>query len=51
VTGLNGNALSADVVDSAGDRLYMTLVVSIDTTTNVVHGNLNASVSSGTEQQ
>ena len=51
VTGLNGNALSADVVDSAGDRLYMTLVVSIDTTTDVVRGNLTAGVSSGTEQQ
>jgi Ferric reductase like transmembrane component len=51
VTGLNGTALAADVVDGAGDHLRLTLVVSIDSSTGAVRGSLTATVPSGTEQE
>ena len=50
VIGLNGNALAADVVDGAGDHLRLTLVVSIDSGTSAVRGDLTAAVPGGAEQ-
>ena len=50
VTGLNGNALAADVVDGSGDHLRLTLVVSIDSGTSAVRGDLTAAVPGGAEQ-
>ena len=50
VSGLNGNALAADVVDAAGDHLRLTLVVSIDSGTNAVRGDLTAATTTQTER-
>ncbi|HEX6763390.1 MAG TPA: ferric reductase-like transmembrane domain-containing protein [Gaiellaceae bacterium] len=50
VTGLEGNTLAADVVDAAGDHLRLTLVVSIDSSTNAVVGNVSAEVPARSEQ-
>jgi methionine sulfoxide reductase heme-binding subunit len=47
VIGLAGNAVAADVVDAAGDRLRLTLALAIDSGTNTVRGNLSAFVPTG----
>ena len=47
VIGLNGNAVAADVVDAAGDRLRLTLALGIDSGTSAVRGDLSAFVPAG----
>jgi methionine sulfoxide reductase heme-binding subunit len=47
VTGLDGNAVAADVVDATGDRLRLTLALAIDSGTNSVRGALSAFVPAG----
>ncbi len=47
VIGLNGNAVAADVVDTTGHRLRLTLALAIDSGTNAVHGDLSGFVPSG----
>jgi methionine sulfoxide reductase heme-binding subunit len=47
VIGLDANAVTADVVDAAGDRLRLALALGIDTGTNTVRGDLSAFVPTG----
>jgi DMSO/TMAO reductase YedYZ heme-binding membrane subunit len=47
VIGLDGNAVTADVVDAAGDRLRFSLALGIDSGTSAVRGDLSAFVPAG----